>query len=200
MGRRERGARAGLSPGHSAARGALDAAEDGDDLAEDGGVVTGDRRVGGVVRHEPDVVVRPLERLDGGLAVEHRGNDVPVVRDGLLPDHDPVAVRDRGVDHGVTGDLQQEQRPGADQLPGQREDVLDGLLGEDRATGGDPADERHVRGVLRRDVERGWFHFIRVRADGRVPGQAYLYGARAAGVPAQVTLALQGRELVRDAG
>ena len=37
-------------------------------------------------------------------------------------------------------DLEQEQRALADQLAGQREDVLDRLLGQDRAAGGDPAD------------------------------------------------------------
>jgi hypothetical protein len=153
------------------------------------------------VRHQPDVVVCALERLDGGLAVDHRRDDVPVVRDGLLADHDPVAVGDRGIDHGVTDDLQQEQGSVANQLLGQREDVLDGLLGQDGTTGGDPADQRHVRGVLRGDVESsGLLRLLGLRADGRVAGQAHLHRARTASVAAQVALALQGRQLVRDAG
>ena len=59
---------------------------------------------------------------------------------------DVVAVADRRVDHRVTDDLEQEQLAVADELAGEREDVLDALLGEDRTAGGDPADHGHVGG------------------------------------------------------
>ena len=106
-------------------------------VAVDGGV-------GLVVRHQPHVAVLALERLDRRLVVEHGRDDVAVVGRRLLPHDDPVAVADGRVDHGVTDDLEQEQLALADELPGQREDVLDDLLGQDRATGGDPADDRDV--------------------------------------------------------
>ena len=76
---------------------------------------------------------RPLERLDGRLAVDHRRDDLAVLGDRLAPHHDPVAVADRGVDHRVADHLEQEQLAVADQLAGQREHVLDDLLGQDRA-------------------------------------------------------------------
>jgi hypothetical protein len=54
-----------LTPGAelgSHQRGApVNAAQNGDDAAEDDRLVTRDRRVGGVVRHEPDMVTRMLE-------------------------------------------------------------------------------------------------------------------------------------------
>ena len=109
-------------------------------------VVAEDRLVVGVVRHQPDVAVALLEGLDGRLAVEHGRDDVAVLGGRLLPDDHPVAVADRGVDHRVADHLEQEELAVADQLLGQREDVLDGLLGEDRSTGGDPADDGHVGG------------------------------------------------------
>jgi hypothetical protein len=48
-----------------------------------------------------------------------------VLGDRLAPARDPVAVADRGLDHRVTDGLQYEQLTVADQLPGEREDVLD---------------------------------------------------------------------------
>ena len=79
----------------------------------------------------------------------------------------------------------------ADELAGQREDVLDGLLGEDRPAGGDPADDGDVRrpaAVGRRCRPR--------RCSAAVPvavasGSAHLDGARPVGVAAQEALALQ---------
>jgi hypothetical protein len=61
-----------------------------------------------------------------------------------------LSVRDlrragRGLDHRVTDDLQHKQLTVADELAGEGEHVLDRFLGEDRAAGGDPADERDVR-------------------------------------------------------
>ena len=65
----------------------------------------------------------------------------------LRADDDPVAVADRRVDHRLADDLEHEQVALADELAGEREDLLDLLLGRDRHAGGDAADERHHRGV-----------------------------------------------------
>src|SRR5262245_55826690 len=84
------------------------------------------------------------ERLYGGLAVDHGGNDVTVLGFRLLAHDNPVTVADRRLDHRVTLDLQQEQRALPDQLSRQREDLVDRLLGEDRAAGGGATDQRYV--------------------------------------------------------
>ena len=73
--------------------------KDTDDLAENGGIVTEDRLVGRVVRHEPHVTVAPFERLDGGFAVDHRSDDVPVVTRWLAANNNEVAVANGRVDH-----------------------------------------------------------------------------------------------------
>src|SRR4051812_26925606 len=160
-------------------------------LAEDGRIVTGDRLVRGVVREEPDVAVLALEALDRGLAFQHGRHDVAVLGDGLAADRDPVAVADRGLDHGVADDLQHEQFAVTDQLAGEREDVLDRLLGEDRATGGDAADQWHVRrGGLAGGVGR--LH------GGALVGAADLVRARTVRVAAQEALPLQRHQLVCD--
>ncbi|MCU1615863.1 MAG: transcriptional repressor, LexA family, partial [Frankiales bacterium] len=44
----------------------------------------------------------------------------------------------------VAGDLEAEQGALTHQFPRQREDLFDGLLGQYRPTGGDPADDGHV--------------------------------------------------------
>ena len=51
-------------------------------------------------------------------------------------------------------DVQKEQCAFADDLPGEREDVLHRLLGQDRPACGDPADQRDVCGLLRGDIHR----------------------------------------------
>jgi len=91
--------------------------------------------------------VRTAQRLDGRLAVDHRGDDLTVLGDGLASDDDKVAVADRGVDHRVADDGQEEEVTVADELTGEREDLLDLLVGGDRDTGGDASDQRHERRV-----------------------------------------------------
>ena len=87
-----------------------------------------------------------LVGLHRRLSVDHCGDDLAVLGDGLLTNDDPVAVGDRGVDHRVTGDAEEEERPLADELTGEREDVLNRLLGEDRTAGGDAPDDGDVGG------------------------------------------------------
>ena len=89
---------------------------------------------------------------------------------------------------------------------GQREDVLDPLLGQDRATGGDPADHRHVRSrragrrraglVVRRLLGRATIE----RAGREHLGQEHLERARPVGVALEEALLLEHLELVGDAG
>jgi hypothetical protein len=160
-----------------------DLAQDGDDAAEDAGLIAWDRRMCRVVRDQPDVPVALLERPDCCLATDICRDYVAVPRERWLPYHDPVPVRDGGADHGVIFDLEHERRALADQLPGQRQDIFHALLVQDRHTGGDPPDQWHAGSFLPRDVNAGflgWLVFFPVglRSRRRVTGQAHLYGRR----------------------
>ena len=121
-------------------------------------------------------------------------------------DHDVVAVADGGVDHRLALDLQHEQLAAADQLLGEREDVLEVLLGQDRAAGGDPAEHRDVGGRReRRRRSRSRRSDVSSAAADRAPGghhlgQEHLEGPRAVGVAPEEALLLEHPELVGDAG
>ncbi len=84
-----------------------------------------------------------------------------------------------------------EQLALADELTGQREDVLDHFFGEDRAAGGDPADQRDL-GEGAPVLAGGKL----VAGAGGAVGQAV--GAGAVRVGGEVALAFQGLELVGD--
>ena len=159
--------------------------------------------------------VDPLERLDRrlglfrALTLEPGRDDVAVVRILLAADDYPVSVGDGGVDHGVAANLEDEVLTLTDQLLGQRERVLDHLLGQDRATSGDMTDPGHVGRLLGRNVERGnsRLRLAPCRAllgcggvRGERIGRQQLHRPRAPPVAVQVPLLLQGLEVVRDAG
>ena len=84
-------------------------ADDGDDLAEDGGLVAGNGRVVRVVGEEPHVAARDGQFLDGGLAVDHGGHEFSVARIVLGADDDVVTVEDAGVYHGLPADFEHEE-------------------------------------------------------------------------------------------
>src|SRR5690606_16038523 len=171
-----------------------EAPQDGHDPPEHLGVVPVDGGVGVVGGEQPHVAVLALEGLDRRLVLDERSDDLPVLRHRLAPHDDPVAVADGGVDHRVARDPQEEELAVTDELAGEGEDVLDGLLGEDRPTGRDPPDDgdeggrRGVAGVLRAAELLGALHLAADDLDG--PGPL--------GVAAQVALALQRHELVLD--
>ena len=65
-----------------------------------------------------------FERLDRGLTVDHHGHDGAVSRpSGCCADHDPSPSHDHSIDHRVTNNLEQEQRPVPNDLLGQQEDL-----------------------------------------------------------------------------
>ena len=144
------------------------------------------------------MATRLLVGLDRRLAVDHGCDDLAVVGGRLLPDDDPVAVRDRGVDHRVADHLQQEQRAAADELAGEREDLLDRLLGEDRTAGSDPADDWDIgrlgmRGALGRLVHRT------LQRGCHLAREPDINGSGLGGIAPQEALPLQHRQLVRHA-
>ncbi len=140
------------------------------------------------MRNQPDVPVGLLERLDRCLPIRRRvaldhGCDHVAVLDVRLPaDNHPVAVGDRGADHRITHDPERDELTLADQLFGQRDDVLDQLVGENRTACGDTADQRHASyyrppGVTIRAISK----------------QVHHRRARASGTTAQVSLLRQRR-------
>jgi hypothetical protein len=118
---------------------------------------------------------------NAGLTVGPRRNDIPVLHVGLLPDHDKVTVGDRRADHGVTGDLEHEQRPLADQLLRQRDSVIEDLLSGVEVTCGDLAHHihRNVGRILGREVQ-GSRHILRLQEGSGPSGHHHLHRARAA--------------------
>src|SRR5215469_3337954 len=171
------------------------------DPAHDRRLVAEDRRVRGVVGHQPDVPISSLEGLDRGLVVDPGGDDVAVVRVGLLTDHHEITVGGSSADHGIAPDLEDEQRPLADQLLGQGEGVIDDLLSRVKTARGDLA--VHVNGnagaVLGGNV-KDFGQVLGLQAARGPPGQHDLYRARAARDTPEVALVLQGGKLVRDRG
>src|SRR5258708_1391649 len=59
--------------------GALDLADHRHDPAEDRGIIARNRVERRIVWQQPDLICAALERLHGGLAVDHRRDDVAVV-------------------------------------------------------------------------------------------------------------------------
>ena len=147
------------------------------------------------MRQQPHVPVAALVGLHRRLAVDHRRDDLAVLGVRLLADDHPVAVADGGLHHRVTGHLQHEQVALAHEFAGEGEHVLQRLLGQDRTTGGDPADQGHVRGCRHRGLVAAAGQLCRGGVDG-VAGQPDVEGARPVGVAAQPPLLLQHRELV----
>jgi hypothetical protein len=84
--------------------------------------------------------------------------------------------------------FQGEQVAVAHYLAGQRVDVLDHLLGEQRCAGGNPADERHVDRRLAPAAQVG------------CPRGPHPVGAGSVGVAIEDTLALEGHQLAGDRG
>lgn len=142
------------------------------------------------------------EGLDGRFVIKEGGHDVAVDGVVLTADHHPVAVADRGIDHRVTSDFEHEQFAVANQLPGERDDVLDGLIGEDRAAGRDPSYQGHHGGVTG-SCQRGDIHAAAAEqcAGSLHPGNAGaavqrqghedFHGTRSLGITAEVTKLLQ---------
>ncbi len=126
----------------------LGGAYDGDDLAQDGGVVCWDRLVCRVMRHQPDVAVHPLQRLHRGFgrpaAVKLGSYDLAVFGCLLLSDDHQVAIGDRCLRHRVAINTQDEQGPVTDQPTRQQEGLLGHLHGVKGHAGRDLPDERHL--------------------------------------------------------
>src|SRR3990172_9191011 len=101
-----------------------------DDLALDVHVPGQDRLQGRVLGLQPDVIGLAVVALDRGLVLNARHDDVAVARGGLTADDDEVAVVDARPDHAVAADADDERVGVAHKLRGQREIVLDVLLGQ----------------------------------------------------------------------
>src|SRR4051794_25898055 len=154
--RRQRETRLSLRPTRSPSGGAppavplhvrsCDPPEHADHAAGDFDVGTADRLEAFVLRLEADVVALAEVALDRGLGLgvvlaDDRDDDVAIVGGVLLAHDDRVAVEDARVLHRVTANLEDEVAGVTARERGDLDVFLDVLLGEDRSTGGDAADE-----------------------------------------------------------
>jgi len=95
---------------------------------------------------------------------------------------------DAGVNHGLATDAEHEELSLAGEVRGQRDEILDVLLGQHTGAGGNVTDEGHVAG-------RAALH-----GNLRVGVEADLDGAGLRGVPTQVSHLLEGGQVVVDGG
>ena len=92
----------------------------------------------GVFRLQGDMVSEEPDALEGGFVVDKDGGDLAGLHGILLADIDDVAVKDPGVDHGVT--LTGEGKVCVDVIRGVNI-VLDVLLGQNGCTAGNGANQ-----------------------------------------------------------
>src|SRR5262249_24285371 len=121
------------------------------------------------------------EPLDGGLAIDQRHDDVAGLSMVLTPYEDEVSLDDVRVDHALAAHPEAEDvlAPSADPRGIQRQRALPVLLREQRGTGRDTAQDRHLADGLRSRSER--------ERPGRAPFRA---------APTQVTLPLQRAKVI----
>lgn len=170
----------------------LEAAKKGDDFAQDAQVGRGLGGLhGGVLGYKEDPSTLAAESFDGGLgfaggAGDLSRDDVAVGGVGLDPYHCEVAVQDTGLDHAVALDGEGEVGSLSDQVLGEGEHPLVGLLGERGRTGGDAA--------VYRDVPNG--RPLRHYSHFALP--ADLDRPRLGRIPAQVSLLFEGAQMGVD--
>ena len=137
------------------------------------------------------VTAASLERLHRGLAVDHGRDDVAAVGGLLRVDDHPVAVGDGRVDHRVACHPEHEHAAFPDQLPRQREDLLDLLGGQQRSARVDPADQGNVDGLRPGGMAGDLLGAAApVGTNCRLTGKVDLHRARAADVAVQIALPL----------
>src|SRR5699024_7823073 len=107
-------------------------------------------------------------------------------------DRNPVTVGDRGADHRIAGDAEQERVALTDEVLRQREGVLDGLFRQYGAACGDSADEGDVGGAG--GTRRSWCA-LGAAGRGEVATRVGCSsqdtdGAGAIGIPPEIAFAL----------
>ena len=96
------------------------------------------------MRLQANAVLFLVVRLDRCPVVNHRDDDIAVVRGALLAHEKRIAVIDACVDHGIPVHREQEGIAIAKQRGGKRDLLLDVLLCEYRSACGDATDERKL--------------------------------------------------------
>src|SRR5579871_3750502 len=128
----------------SKARKALEPADDGLDATDDLDIARVDWRHRAILRLEPDAAGLAVEAFHRRLAVDHRDDDLAVLRGALRPNEDEIPVHDRSFDHRIALYAQHERiRRARHELRRKREFAFDILLRGNRNAGGNPAEDRH---------------------------------------------------------
>src|SRR5579863_2426621 len=85
----------------SKARKSLEAADDGLDATDDLDIARVDWRHRAILRLEPDAAGLAVEAFHRRLAVDHRDDDLAVLRGALRPNEDQIPIHDRSLDHRI---------------------------------------------------------------------------------------------------
>src|SRR5450830_1159836 len=107
--------------------------------------VTGDRNrvVRRVGRHEKDTVISLVQLLNSRLVSKQCHNDVAIVCGLLFVDDDDIPGHDVFVDHGVSFNLEAKVVGSCGRRRGDKDPLLDVLLGQDGGAGRDSAQHRY---------------------------------------------------------
>src|SRR5450756_3121322 len=115
-------------------------ADKADNLADNTDVAgDGNRMVRRVGRHEKDTVISFVQLLNGRLVSKQCHNDVTIVCSLLFVDDDDIPRHDVFVDHRVPFNLEAKVVGSCGRRRGDKDPLLDVLLGQDGGAGRDSA-------------------------------------------------------------
>ena len=112
--------------------------------AKDLAVIDDDGIHGVILRLETDMSLLLVEGLDRSGIIDQSYDDLAVMCCVLSMYEDTVAVKNTGIDHGLSANVQDERVSLGYHIGGNREVVLNILLREDRLSGSYIADDREA--------------------------------------------------------
>ena len=116
--RRANGATRSSSQLNRSTMGGSESSDDCLDSSDDRDIVDVDWLHGTILRLQPDPAGLAIERLNRRFTIDHRDDDLSVLRGRLRLDDDQIAVEDRGIDHRVALDAQHERALATTKLAG----------------------------------------------------------------------------------
>src|SRR6202035_2013110 len=103
-----------------------------------------DRFVAGILRYQPGVAARAEESLNRCLVLDHRSDDVSVMRLVLLADYRPVTIGNVHLLHRISHHPDGEEDSKADHLAGKPHGAYRLWIGSHRVAGRHPLKHRHT--------------------------------------------------------
>lgn len=117
--------------------------------AKDLAVIDDDGIHGVILRLETDMSLFLIEGLNCSGIIDQSNNNLAVMCCVLGMHEDTVAVKNTGIDHGLSANVQDERVSFGYHIGGNREVVLNILLREDRLSGSYIADDREAYHLVR---------------------------------------------------